>query len=747
MMTFLYWVRTIPARWRSSLLASVLLVVPLALEGRSNHQIATSGDRSLEPFSMGVLAWQQKDYSAAIKHLQTAQSRVPQLGDYINYYLGSARLELKDFALAARDAEAVRNFGVPSPLAGRSIVLEARARLELQPGSTGASQAIRLLREHYADLPQPEGALALAAAYEAARDLADAVQLYQKVYYRHPAGEPAVQAAAALVTLRDTMSASYPPPMPEQMLERVNKLLGLRQYSQARAEFDTLISQLGGVERDLARVGIGVTDFLRGQVSTARDYLQSLRLPDSEADAERCYYLVECVRKLNNDDEMLAAIERLDRLYPNSQWRLKALVAAGNRFLIANRPDKYEPLFRAVCDSFSSEREAAGSHWKLAWSAYIQRRHDAEGLLRAHLTRYPDHSKASAALYFLGRLAEAHKDYAGARAFYTKIDELYPNYFYGLLARQRLSEPKVVGAGPSPKTAGFLKEIDFADRPNKDDFELDAPTRVRIERARLLSMAGFSDWADNELRFGAKTDGRPFLLAMELARMAESPHQALHNMKSVAPEYLSLKFERAPRRFWELLFPLPYKQELVGSAKHAALDPYILAALIRQESEFNPNAVSRANAYGLTQVVPATGRQLARRSGLRRFTPAMLFEPGTNLRLGASYLRAILDQWGGKWEQTLASYNAGKSRVDEWLTWASFSEPAEFLETIPFTETREYVESVLRNAALYSRIYRDTSLEVGPAENRLIRRVAHVSKRRPHTLRHATRRRHRHTIT
>src|ERR1041384_6268987 len=83
----------------------------------------------------------------------------------------------------------------------------------------------------------------------------------------------------------------------------------------------------------------------------------------------------------------------------------------------------------------------------------------------------------------------------------------------------------------------------------------------------------------------------------------------------------------------------------------------------------------------------------------------MLYQPSTNLRLGTTYLRSLLDQWGGKWEQALASYNAGKSRVFDWITWGNFQEPAEFVETIPFTETRDYVQSIFRNAAAYRRIY------------------------------------------
>ena len=176
-------------------------------------------------------------------------------------------------------------------------------------------------------------------------------------------------------------------------------------------------------------------------------------------------------------------------------------------------------------------------------------------------------------------------------------------------------------------------------------------------------------------------------------------------MKSTVQDYLSLAFDAAPARFWQLLFPLPFRPALDDFAKQRDLDPFMVAGLIRQESEFNPTVRSHANAYGLTQIVPATGRQLARMNGIHTFTTGMLLQPETNIKLGTTYLRMLLDEWGGKWEETLASYNAGKSRVVNWVTWGQFREPAEFVESIPFTETHEYVQAVIRNAAIYREVY------------------------------------------
>jgi peptidoglycan lytic transglycosylase len=187
---------------------------------------------------------------------------------------------------------------------------------------------------------------------------------------------------------------------------------------------------------------------------------------------------------------------------------------------------------------------------------------------------------------------------------------------------------------------------------------------------------------------------------------SDAPHDAMRIMKSTAPDYLRLSLDRAPRKLWELLFPLPYRADLERYARARKIDPFLLAGLIRQESEFDPRALSRANAYGLTQVRPGTGRQFARKAGIRRFTNNSLFQPAINLNIGASVLRSMLDQHGGKVEETLAAYNAGPNRAADWIAWNTYREPAEFVESIPFTETRDYVQAVLRNADLYRRLYR-----------------------------------------
>src|ERR1019366_8108562 len=159
-----------------------------------------------------------------------------------------------------------------------------------------------------------------------------------------------------------------------------------------------------------------------------------------------------------------------------------------------------------------------------------------------------------------------------------------------------------------------------------------------------------------------------------------------------------------------LLFPQPYWTELVRDAGSNGLDPYLVASLIRQKSEFNAGAVSHANAYGLMQLLPPVGKSLAKKHGIKRFDAKQLLNPAVNLELGTANLKQVLDRFGGQVEYALAAYNAGDTPVRQWLSSNDYKDVPEFVESIPYTETREYVQAILRNREMYRALYPVRSL-------------------------------------
>ena len=643
-----------------------------------------------------------RQYGEALSQLK--QVRQPKIADYAAWMAASAYYELNDNAGVVEALKPVWTQVPKSPLIGRGAMLSAKTYIR----ANEAGKASEVLKRYYDELSQPDGDLALAAAYEAAQDSRNAVLSYQRVYYNYPTSPASDTAEAALSRLQGVLGSAYPTATAQTALSRAVKLTEAGSSKQARRELEALAEMLTGADRDYARVRVGMALYNARENKTALDYLKGLQISTPDADAERVFYMMQCARRLNNLDEVTTLLGQLAQQYPKSKWRVEALVAAANQYIVTNQANSYDPLFRTCANEFPESAQAANCHWHVAFLEYMRRSLQSADLMQEHVKRYPNSDHAPTALYFLGRLAEQSRDFRAARAYYDEINTFYPNYYYAVLARVRLADSAMARVPASNTVNTFLRAIAFPPRSRRLDFTPNATTQARIDRAKLLSSAGLDDYADGELRYGARTEDQPQVLGITLAEMSmqrKAPEKAIRYLKRYAPAYLYLPLDSAPTQFWKLAFPLPYREPLEKFSKAEDLDPFLVAALIRQESEFDKNVVSHAKAYGLTQVLPSTGRELSRRLGFKGYNAQMLFQPEFNLQLGTYYLKLMLGQLNNNMEATLAAYNAGKSRSVAWLSWYEYREPAEFVEMIPFTETRNYVQVVLRNADVYRRLY------------------------------------------
>ena len=694
MTMFNSWVRRIPVRWFSVptlLIATGLLysqvysqdLATLARAYRTNpspqNRSAVEDFASTHADSSGALALLVLGTKEAVD-LTSATKRLSLISDYPAFFSATARFDAEQYGEVERLLKPVWERSPASPLLAKSVSLLANAYVKQgQP-----RKALALVQLHLASLSKPAAELLLAKASGAAGDAAAERGHYERLLTEFPSSPEAAEAADDPARLAGLSPMSH--------LNRAVRLLDRESGTLAIRDLELAIPSLTGAMLDRARLKLGVARYFARSYGPAYDWLRSLNLA-GEGDAERLYYMVRCARRLDHAQDVQKSLEQLAAAHAQSRWCLQALVAAGD--------------FQGCSTSFPADPQAADCHWRVAWAAYRAQRPEARDLFLNLVNRSPASDKVPSALYFLARIAESASDPATARAYYEEINSGYPNFFYATLARERLKSTGIVRAMASTATTAFLRSVAFPVRA-RVDFTLSAVARQRSERARLLASAGLDDLAENELRFGARTEGQPEAMALELAELAaarEAPDVGIRYIKQLIPNYLRLPLDSTPGKFWKLAFPLPYRAALEQHSRESNLDPFMVAALIRQESEFNPRIVSHANAYGLTQLLPSTARELARKLKMPMTANDILFTPDFNLRIGTYFLRSLLDRLGGRWEATLASYNAGPARVAQWLAGASFREPAEFVETIPFDETRNYVQSVLRNADLYRRLY------------------------------------------
>ena len=652
--------------------------------------------------ALAAVAFRQGEWDNIPAYTQKVRKLLPALPDYAAFYLAAAQLASHHLDEANETLAPVWNQSPASPFIGPATLLLARGYLDTrQP-----AQALAVLDAHSADVPPPALAFLRAQALDAQDKPNEASRLYQTVFYEYPLSPDSPAAAQALARLKNL--PGHPTPTTAQILGRANNLLDAGQPVAAQRFLEDSLDKLDRAGREMAQVLIGAAMLSAHDDRRAYSHLQSLDLSTDDAAAARLYYLSRAASRLDRVPEAQRAVDDLGREYPKNSWRERALITLGNRFLTENDPSAYTPLYRACYESFPDSSDADYCHWKLVWSQYLTNPSWAESGLRDHLVTYPHSPKANAALYFLGRIAQSRGDTSQAISLYRFVTSWYPNSYYAILARARLSSLDPPAAPPPPTLLHFLEGLPRPSLPPSTDFQPNPLTQKRIARAEILATAGLNTEAETELKCGASHDGQPQIAALELASLASSrdaADQAIRYIKHYVPGYLNLPLNDAPSKFWQLAFPLPYRGSLLRYSSEHSLDPYLVAALIRQESEFNPRAISSSKALGLTQVVPSTGKYLSRRAGVPRFRTTLLFQPDTNLRIGTYYLRTLLDNLHGSSEAALASYNAGESRAQLWLSWHTYREPAEFVESIPFSQTRDYVEIVLHNADVYRRLY------------------------------------------
>ena len=155
----------------------------------------------------------------------------------------------------------------------------------------------------------------------------------------------------------------------------------------------------------------------------------------------------------------------------------------------------------------------------------------------------------------------------------------------------------------------------------------------------------------------------------------------------------------------KLLYPIEHKEIIIKYGQMHKVDPLLLAALIKTESNFEPRAESRKGAKGLMQITPSTGEWIAKTIGVNNFNEDMLFDPETNIMLGSWYIEHLTNYYKGSFELVFAAYNGGRGNVDKWLKDKNLSSDGMTLDTIPFSETKKYLEKLKKNYNIYKMIY------------------------------------------
>ncbi len=672
---------------------------PAAYAGVQRYASRHSNDEagSLAWLAIGYARLLDKNYAQAIGPLRNARAHAEELGDYIDYYLAQAYSGTNDNRNAIATLRGFDEKYPDSLLLNDAAVVYGNALL----ANGDSAEAIRVGEAHRRPA-RADTELLLGRAYAAAGQPATAVQVLRKLYFTMPLSAEASEAGTELRGL--SALAGIPPATFEEQRIRAELLAQGRHYADAIDDYRQLAAQAQPQDQLAMKVALASALWHAGRNFEAKQILEGLQSTSDEAGAQRAYLLLELARPDESRVEQLLAAMRATT--PQSPWFAEALRSAGNMYLV--KPDlvRAASLYLELHDRFPTSKHAAYAHWKATWLTYRQgKKDDARGMFEAQVRDYPRSPEVVAALYWRARIAEDDHDYGKARAWYLKIINRFSQYYYADLSRERL---KTLPADPKTIDDPLLAKVGGSDPANLNWREMEIPADdLRAQKALLLENGALYDQAVREFQ-AAASDGRSSWALAAIAQLyQDSGHydQALRALKRALPGYFGMNFEDLPRPVWEGLFPRAYWDDVRRYASSNGLDPFLVAALVRQESEFNPGAISRANAVGLMQLLPSTGKKMARELRVHGYSLNMLTVPGANLQLGTRYFHQLLDKFDGNIEYALAAYNAGTDRVEDWKAAGNFRDVQEFVESIPFTETREYVQAIMRNARVYRRLY------------------------------------------
>jgi soluble lytic murein transglycosylase len=531
-------------------------------------------------------------------------------------------------------------------------------------------------------------------------------------YPAHPLAEEALKRAAPPQTTQVAVAAGV---SPQERLRRAESLTKSRHWTEALDELGKVVEPAGElapalkVERDYQ---IGMTKFQmrRDYAGAAVLLLGAAPALTGDKAASAAFHGARALSRVDRDDEAIAGYRKVVQDHPHSRYAAEAQYLAG--WLEFNRGRFRESVdgLKATLENFGKSAFADDAAWCLAFAHYLLGETDKAAAGFERYVRMPTgtvsaEERTSRVAYWRTRLAEKTGRKDEARAGYRELARRGPLAFYGLLARARLAAMgeavpvALPGSPPLPET------------PKRADGD---PLVSKIQELVDAGMPVEAGWeAERNEKELLKRLGREGAVGalLDIYRRGFNFERAYQLAESRADAFLAAEPTGGARLYWEAAYPKAYG-DLVGKYGPPAGNPdLLLYAIMRKESGFDPGVVSYADARGLLQMIPPTSAKVAAAAGLP-FAADLLFEPETNVRLGALYIGALYRKFGDQVALTAGAYNAGPKAMARWCDQHGKHPMDEFVELIAFAQTREYVKRVVGIYARYRYLYGPTPYEL-----------------------------------
>ena len=649
----------------------------------------------------------------AVDYLKTAAQEYKELQDYALYFMAEYYFSKEYYTHAVENYDAAIKSFPNSPLLSRAVYKKAEANL--------SANYLFLAKEGFNEFVKrfPENGLTANAIYkigevfEKEGNDVNAADYYKRILYDYPYHSLSKTAEERFAGLKNKNS-QIPDLTTDELLLRANNLYKYPLFDKAVTEYQRLLEAIPAERHSEILQKLGVSLFKIGKTEDAilifnRVVNEAL---SKNAGAEALLWLGKCYARLGDDDSLLNSYQAIFKRYSESEWMDDALFAAADFYSNKNDFKKAISYYKKLAEGFSESALSEQAYWYIGWLNYrLGNYKEAAVSLDEFLFKYPQSEYINRVLYWRGRSLEKMGKANSADKLFQKVCKTtYGFYCYNVRSRnENLSDANLVVKNDNADN-GKAAQV------NNGNYAIEAD--ANFIRAKELSILRMNQDAVNELyklRERVSLNKEGLLLINKMFYEFGEYHVSV---KSIIQNFYD-KIERGgndlPEYFWGLAYPQGYWSVVTEYAERYGLDPYLVASVMREESWFNKQAVSRSGARGVMQLMPFTARWVSKQLKYAYNDDESLFDAEININFGAWYLSYLKKRFNGNTVLMIASYNAGPEAVTKWVNGNSNMETDEFIEAIPYNETRAYAKRVLRSYAEYHRIYNNSAIRWGKA--------------------------------
>lgn len=642
--------------------------------------------------AMGALLIERRPDEALI-HLRAVQPYFPLLEDYLRLWVGEALLKSGDLSAAASFLDITPTV-VPDTLLGPQIdylageawfrvgqcgyATEPLAKAVAQdPEDPRAARALLMLAEcQHQDSRSPDGTVTL-----------------RQVWVRYP---KTPEAAEAEKQLSLWLNNGQPwKPTPDERYARATTMTLAALNEEAVEDFKAFLEAVPGHQkRNEAKLRLAIALARLKRYDQAKLVFQELASTGPSAEANEAeVWLARSYLRLGDGERLLGLRQAYPKLTPTPEQQALILLMQAVWFEDQNQFDQAIAHYRQIAAMGDRTEQRAEALWRIGWTQYRTGHYrEAVQTLEELVAIREDPANNPQALYWTARALEHLQD-SRAAGVYQELCRRYAWTYYCQLTRSRQEVPL-------PETATGAPDSE----PGNNGGSAIAQD-VHYRRAVELRVIGLEFEAGREVTWLLEHYARNRTALVELiTRLSEAGgyHQGLRLARLHFRDGLERGLEPVQPSLWDVAYPTVYLPT-IRTFSTSRIDPYLAAAIIREESQYDARAVSRVGAIGLMQLMPSTAQAVAQRNG-RAVSRDDLFDHETNIQYGVRYLDQLLGQFNGNLVHAVAAYNAGPPVVSRWISTFGGKDPDEFVEMIPYQETRQYVRRVLRSYREYRRL-------------------------------------------